>query len=293
MTDTRVQGRDVSRWQGDINFDKMYSQGVRFVYCKASQQVADSKFKEFYLQAKDSGLYRGAYHYMDWRINEIDQAKLFVGTMGCDVGELPPMLDFEENPATYGLTREQTVNKISAFLQYVEKATGRVPGIYTGYYFWQVWGTTSATWVKYPFWLAWWAPEWYIYLRTGGGNGAPKPWSKWTFWQYTAKLDGPTNGTQGLSVDGDIFNGSIDELKLFIAGGIIDPTKPPETYVVTSMTLKVFASPSDSSKQVTYPLTFGTEVVVVQFITDARGEKWANLESPVGWCRALYLQKVA
>jgi GH25 family lysozyme M1 (1,4-beta-N-acetylmuramidase) len=100
------------------------------------------------------------------------------------------------------------------FLSLVEKATGKIPMIYTGYYYWNSYGTKDAGWTHYPFWLAWYATEAYIHTKTGG-TGAPLPWTNWSFWQYTDRADGEMFGCESASVDMNFFNGTIADLQSF------------------------------------------------------------------------------
>jgi hypothetical protein len=79
--------------------------------------------------------------------------------------------------------------------------------------------TSDPGWAKYPFWLAWYANESVIKV--------PKPWTKWTFWQYSGNGNGPQYGSQGLSLDMDYFNGTLDDLKKF--AGISTPVPVPPT----------------------------------------------------------------
>jgi lysozyme len=265
----RAQGSDTSFWNSKVNYGKMKAAGISFCYAKASQLSADSRFKEYWPAMKQAGLLRGAYHYLDWRTSELDQAKLFVDTMGGDWGELPPVLDLEMNPAplamnlqlaqeeigfgmnrayrmtlqaspekehdenlmlqapSYSLSGPEVRGKVWNFLKAVEKATGKVPMIYSGYYYWKQWMTPDTAWERYPFWLAWYASELYIRFKTLGGTGAPPPWKNWTIWQYDGNGNGPLYGSQGLSMDMNWFNGTVDDLARFANAPIVPPVTPP------------------------------------------------------------------
>jgi len=233
----RTLGMDVSKWEGLINYPKAISEGIKYVIVKASQWVADPRFAENWKNAKDVGLIRGAYHYLDWGLSEITQAKKFVDTMGGDWGEIPPCLDLEMNPLPYGLNAEQVSGKAWNFVKEVEKLTGRIPMIYVGYYYWNSWGSNNLGWARYPLWLPWYATEAWIKICTKGGTGAPKPWTDWTFWQFTDRADGMKYGCQSLMVDMNWFNGSEDDLKKFISGGSTPPIPPPTNnkYVVAGV----------------------------------------------------------
>jgi lysozyme len=234
---TRALGTDISFWNGKMDFAKMVAAGASFVYVKASELYADSKFSTYWPAAKAAGLIRGAYHYLNFYGSELDQAKLFCALLANDVGELPPVLDLEDNPSLHGLTADIVRGKVWNFLTAVEKATGKVPMLYCGYYYWKQWGDTNAGWTKYLFWLAWYASESYIKV--------PAPWTKWTFWQYTGNGPGPQYGSQGLSMDMDYFNGTVDELRAFADGATPTFPHPPDGYVdyVTLYAINVRTQP--------------------------------------------------
>lgn len=211
----KTLGCDVSFWNRAMNFQAMYNAGARFVVCKASQRLIDSRFKEYWPAAKAAGLLRSAYHYLDWRDDVLKQAKLFTDTLGGDWGELSPVLDLEMNPV--GLTAKEVQGRVGSFLQAVEKTTGRVPMIYCGYYYWVQWMTADPAWKKYPFWLAWYANESIIKV--------PPPWTNWTIWQYAGNGPGPQFGSTGLSMDMNWFRGTEAELNAF-ANITPTPTHP-------------------------------------------------------------------
>jgi len=60
---------------------------------------------------------------------------------------------------------------------------------------------------KYPLWIADYATQ---------VDSVPLPWKKagWTIWQHSQK--GTVQGVVG-EVDQNVFNGTLDDLKLFIA----------------------------------------------------------------------------
>jgi lysozyme len=203
----RAIGTDVSFWNGNVDFVKMAAAGASFVFVKASELFTDSKFATFWPAAKAAGLLRGAFHYMNWNASEIDQATLFCALLTNDTGELPPTLDLEDDPTLHNLSAAEVRGKTWNFLNAVEKATGKVPMLYCGYYFWKQWGNTDPAWAKYPFWLPWYANEAIIQV--------PPPWTKWNFWQYTSNGSGPTYGSQSLSMDMSYFNGTVAELRAF------------------------------------------------------------------------------
>jgi lysozyme len=104
----------------------------------------------------------------------------------------------------YSYSPREVQGKVWNFLNEVEKITGVVPMIYCGKFYWVEWMTPDPAWLKYKFWLAWYADESVIKV--------PPPWTTWQLWQYTGNGNGPQYGSEGLSMDLDYYNGTRDQL---------------------------------------------------------------------------------
>ena len=63
-----IQGIDVSRWQGEIDWAKVKDAGTRFAFIKATEggDHVDPNFKRNWIEAKRHGVPRGAYHFVWW-----------------------------------------------------------------------------------------------------------------------------------------------------------------------------------------------------------------------------------
>jgi len=202
----RALGFDLSAGDGKVDFIKAKAAGISFMYTKASQQTVDPTYYRNMEGAKAVGILRGSFHYMDFAISDKANSDLFINTIKADPGELPPVIDYEQHPALYGLTKDQAQGRLWNVVTSVQLVLGVWPGIYTGYYLWNdEAGSTSLGWGKLPFWLAWWANE--SIIKT------PSPWTSWKFWQYTASGNGPTYGVEALGLDLDWYNGTLDELR--------------------------------------------------------------------------------
>jgi lysozyme len=210
----RAIGCDISLWNGKVDFVKMIAAGASFVFIKASEIQPDPRFQENRKAAQAAGIPWGAYHYINWNSDITAQAVTFCNQLRDDPGQLPPVADFEMKPAP-GDAR----GKLWTFLQTVEKEIGRIPIIYTGYYYWLEHGTPNAEWAKYPLWLAWYASESVIKV--------PPPWKQWTFWQYKVGGDGPTWGSSGLNIDMDYFAGTVPDLLKYANQTPAHPTTCP------------------------------------------------------------------
>lgn len=276
---TRAVGCDVSHWDGDTDFQKMVSSGASFVFIKASQNSEDKKFTQNWKNAKEAGILRGAYHYLDWKKSEIEQANLFADTMRGDYGELPPVLDLEEDPAPYKLSKQSIQTKVWNFLQTLERKTGKIPMIYCGYYYWKDFCSTELRWAKYPFWLAWYADESVIKV--------PAPWTKWTFWQYTSKGNSILYGSKKKVIDLNYYNGTEAELREWSSGNTPPPSVVTTKKYITTGTVNLRESPDSSGDIIgTIPSNMVIEVDRVE-------QYYVHILYPnVGWIYSSYVKPI-
>ena len=231
-----VPGIDVSYWDAGIDWPKVRATGQRFVVAKATEGdfYSDPTFDDNFLGSKPAGFLRGAYHFFRCNVDAKKQADYFINYVKSfkDNGELPPVLDLESND---GVTKEKIVPAVKIWLDRVEAAFGRKPIIYSGYYFLQDYlseaGGGPPLWAKdYPLWLAQY-PNQYV---EGMQPSLPRGWFKWTIWQYSEK--GRLNGFgNNVSVDLDLFNGTLEDLYRFAGAQIITETpKTPQKHTLAA-----------------------------------------------------------
>ena len=213
---SRIIGTDVSHWQGNIDFRKMKAAGAQFVFMKSSQATwTDQRFVRNWQAAKDAGIFRGAYHFIDWTRTAQQQADHFSNLFAAHgMGDLPPVADFELREGAP--SRSLTALFLRVFCERVEANTGRRPIIYTAPYFWREMGNTDAYWRKYDLWLA--------HYTTAGAPLSTPPWTAWHFWQYTDRGPGATYGVASASIDLNRWHGTLEQLREF-AG--VKPEPPP------------------------------------------------------------------
>ncbi len=210
-----ILGIDISKWDGNWDASKAKQAGATFVFIKASQATfADPQFQANWQKAKDAGLIRGAYHYLDYTKSGVDQANFFADLLKNDPGELPPVIDYElrrtdNNPsAAIGFLRDcldQLIQRTELF----ENMSLKRPMIYTGPGFWLEYGdqTKSEYWIQFPLWNGHWI--------SSNTPKIPAPWTMWQFWQFTSKGPGEAFGSECLSMDMNRFNGTLNELMEF------------------------------------------------------------------------------
>lgn len=245
-----VSGIDVSHHQGVINWTQVKNSGIEFAFTKATEGVnfVDSKFTANMQGATNAGVLIGPYHFC--RIDSFngvpftsyDGSPFQPGTAPyldavSEAGDfleaimpyyqtglyLPPVADVEGLPdfGSATLNRLFISNWVQLFSNTINNTLGTRPLIYTSLsgansrYEPEVAGT-------HDLWLAWWK-----------GTGTTNPpvssdtpaWTDWKFWQWTNSSS--VSGISG-NVDGDVFNGTMDELNKMLIGKAPLPSSPFE-----------------------------------------------------------------
>lgn len=213
-----VQGIDVSRWQGDVDWQSWWDKGKRFAYVKASEGTYNTNpyFDQQYDGSAGVGMTRGAYHFAIPNDSAAStQANFFVdngGGWARDGKTLPGVIDIEPNPNVgsdgtddcYGMTKAELADWLGEFATTYHQRTGRYPVIYTVTSWWTACVNSSAFGETSPLWIARWNSE---------VGGLPSGWTSWTFWQYSTT-----------PVDQDKFAGTAAELRQLADGPA--PTAP-------------------------------------------------------------------
>lgn len=198
-----VHGIDVSRYQERIDWDRVRRMQVgkvqmQFAFIKATEGswLKDPYFNYNWKQAHRQGLIRGAYHYFLPDISAKDQARHFIRTVKLRSGDLPPVVDVEEQR---GMRSEQVRAFTLQFLQMLEKHYGVKPVLYTNLQFFKDHFADEPAFADYTKWIAHYrTPR----LVMPGDH-------TWHFWQHNDA--GRVNGINS-TVDFNVFNGSLQDL---------------------------------------------------------------------------------
>jgi lysozyme len=193
-----LSGIDVSHYQGNVNWGSVKNAGCVFAFAKATEgtSVLDATFAANWAGMQSAGVIRGAYHFYRPQQDSTQQAQFFLSVVKIQPGDLPPVIDIEEND---GVTGSALTGGVQNWLDIVAQGCGVTPIIYTRTSFWNQY--FDGSFGDYPLWLA----------RYSSQPGAlPNGWSVWTFWQYSQSLT--ISGVSG-DVDHDYFNGSMDRLQ--------------------------------------------------------------------------------
>lgn len=133
-----VKGIDVSRWQGNINWEKVKAAGIKFAIIKAGGSddgfYTDSRWEANYKGAKANGIAVGAYYFAGPKCvtaaaGKAD-AKRFLKLLKGKKLEYPVYFDCEAQPIS---KRSGTTKAALAFCKELEKA-GYYAGIYASTY---------------------------------------------------------------------------------------------------------------------------------------------------------------
>jgi lysozyme len=222
-------GIDVSRWQGDINWSSVKNAGIEFAFCKATEGVdfVDIKYTQNMVNASAAGVLIGPYHFArpDSQENNPndarDEANDFVDAIApyyaAPGNFLRPVLDVERLPTLgeipIGLTQKEYLSDwVHEFVDVVVTRLGFEPIIYTGSSYAINYLDQSIS--QYDLWLA----NWGYFPPATPPAVALGIWDDWAFWQFTDS--GQVPGIVG-SVDFDVFQGSLSELRGFLAVPVV------------------------------------------------------------------------
>ena len=94
-----IAGIDVSKHNGDIDFDKVRDDNYQFVFIKASEGMTykDDAFERNYRGASEAGLKVGAYHFFRKNRTGQQQAENFLAAIGNKHFDLPLVIDLEDD----------------------------------------------------------------------------------------------------------------------------------------------------------------------------------------------------
>lgn len=197
VTAYTVRGIDISHYQHAIDWSKVKTEGLSFVYMKATEGTdgVDDTFAANWAGAQSAGLRRGAYHFYNFCKSGTAQGAQFVRTVPADPSAMPPTVDLEESGDCKTMPAKAAFRKSFAnFVATVQSAYGRLPVIYVN----------AKIYAKY----------------FDGENDPYKIWiadirhatpvvAGWTMWQYG--WHGAVAGIAG-DVDLDVFNGTPEML---------------------------------------------------------------------------------
>ncbi len=197
-----VVGIDVSRYQGNIDWDIMSSQNVSFAFIKATEgsNHVDKYFTTNWESVSKTSILPAPYHFLSFDSSGITQAENFISTVGKKSQMLPPVADVEFYGNYYNAppSCETVFEILDSFLFELERFYGVKPIIYATYEAYELY--IKDRYNEYPLWIR---NVYFHPVFLGITN--------WQFWQYSD--DGMLAGHEGSAIDLNIFRGSKKELE--------------------------------------------------------------------------------
>lgn len=226
-----TKGLDVSAIQGKVPWRQLKQMGYEFGFakCREGNKLTDGAFQSNLTAMKDAGIIPGAYHFPFPlpHLDPAEQAEMFFAASDCgsNIGELPPMFDFEwpapEEWAKWKCTGPQIAAWGKACLERMTELFHCKPIVYIYPYFAQMLlksGADLSYLGEYPLCMA-------EYSRAGAEipetakPKIPTVWADWTFWQHDG--NGGLRLPNGVDSDFMVFNGSLDDLLALARGNVV------------------------------------------------------------------------
>lgn len=119
-----IKGIDISHHNTILDWSKVKSEDVSFVYMKATEGVdhLDRNYQLNYEMAREQGIAVGAYHFYIFGSSGREQAKHFIGVAKNQVGDMIPAIDVEHSSANPHSRDRSFVNKTIRELKELESA---------------------------------------------------------------------------------------------------------------------------------------------------------------------------
>jgi GH25 family lysozyme M1 (1,4-beta-N-acetylmuramidase) len=222
---TRAHGVDLSRW--DVSFDPAKATGViDFAIMKACEGTfRDSKFAEIWAGVQKVPI-RGAYHYLRSGMSWQTQADFFLSVVnGFDFHLYA--LDFEATGNTMGAPLASAAH---SWIEYVASKTGKMVILYTNSSHYDADLFPYGDWMKdHPLWVA----QYWKDPTPDKDPNLPKKRKPgdWSIYQYASEINFPGHakeyGTPVNSIDLNVFNGTVADMRAWLKLSELPPTPPP------------------------------------------------------------------
>lgn len=196
-----VHGIDISHHQKRINWNRVKSDSIDFVFMKATEgeNFRDPNFEFNWRSAKEKNIIRGAYHFYRPSVHSSVQAQNFIKAVKLSSGDFPPVLDLEVSD---NRPKRIVIDGAKNWLKIIEQHYGVKPILYVNRNWFEEY--VDGNFDDYIVWMA----AYTVYPKPKLVNG-----KEWHFWQYTNR--GRINGING-AVDLNVFNGSKEDLEKFV-----------------------------------------------------------------------------
>ncbi|WP_040195740.1 GH25 family lysozyme [Candidatus Soleaferrea massiliensis] len=202
-----VKGVDVSSYQGEIDWEVLASQDIRFAFIKATEGSGyqDPYFVSNWEQARSADVAVGAYHFFSYDSPGRQQAENFIAAVPKMEHALPPVIDvefygdYERNPPS----KNAVVSSLQEMIDELETYYGVKPMLY-------------ATKKSYDLYISGGFPDHPIWIRDVFGFPKLSDSRDWSFWQYSNRMR--LEGYDGAEpyIDMNVWNGTQDSFERFM-----------------------------------------------------------------------------
>jgi lysozyme len=230
-----IEGIDVSKWQGDMDWMKCHEAGAKFAFIRAGSVSIGGELYTDYFFEKNASLAAdympvGFYWYFRPQHDAVAQADYFCNLIKDEERLLPPVLDLENNG---GLGPAAITEAAKVFITQVYVNLNLWPLLYSRGYWLNQNTIPDAVWDFVDLWIAR-----YTNKRKPWGNLLPWPdnpaikprdFDDWLFWQWSADGNGrgAEFGASSKSIDLNRFNGDQAAFDEYI-NKPPDPQYPPD-----------------------------------------------------------------
>lgn len=204
-----LKGIDIYAGDGAVEWHKVIDANIAFAFVRAAYGTSlDKAVVQNVAAARAVGLKVGIYHFFRARLHPAAQIATMMQAMDATrigPGDLPPVLDVEDNPHYDGewnvADNADYIAALRSWVKQMTDRTGRPPIIYTRATFWSLLGNPQG-FSDCPLWIA--------SYRDGAPHMAAGRPSDYVFWQYT-----DSDSVAGITghVDSSYFNGDAAALQ--------------------------------------------------------------------------------
>lgn len=222
-----VSGGDISHWQGEMDWNAYFDNGMRYVFIRAMiNGEPDDQFDRNAKILTDQGRWFGCYGATGYPTlsNAIPYARKLASLVD-GIGNLSIWWDSEMSgllsPYEMAKYNSEVMGELSALLP------NRILEIYTRQSFWDS-SVSVGNWDKYPLAAARYNTN--LSCPWSDGQFIFRDWDDWRYWQDSQWWDGKLFGAESTYIDHDYFNGNEEMFKKVynLNDDIIVPPPEPE-----------------------------------------------------------------
>ncbi|MEJ2710952.1 MAG: glycoside hydrolase family 25 protein [Anaerolineales bacterium] len=282
---------DVSRWQGQMDWEVAFNAGARAAILRAGSIdngtgdcFKDSQFDNNTANAPN---FMPVAYYWYFRPNHdpIKQANFFSDL----VSPTSFFHLFADVETTGGLQSAQLTDTVARFVNKLRQNFGSKVGIYTRASFWNPFIARKNLWSSLDLWIAR-----YIRIQESPWSDSeslrPLDWNDWKIWQFSAdgNFRGAEFGAESKHIDVNIFNGDFSDLSEYCSTEISpvvapEPRPEPEEETaprgvcrVTAPAINLRSNASALSSDIG-DLVEGTKLYWYEPVEDAAGNGWLRV----------------